>query len=275
MFSLLSPAATIGQAVLALLTVPAAPPITRTLDIRIVPVFNAAHYAKALEMSLVIESPDIRAGGVLLSLDSMIGNVPTYNGSGLAAWDDAGSLELEISVNPSTALREWKTSRKTIGNVAWNYTAYPRMITPDVKPGPRADLRTDQGGLIGAGSTFIPLPPLPDTLLHDIRLHWDLSKSPPKTRPVWTFGDSVSASKKGPISLLQSTYFAVGPVQAYTSDNGQFGVYWFGEPRQFNTTQLAIKLLHLFLEMGRFYGKGDESYRIFIRRSTVRIFGGR
>jgi len=276
MAPLLAASLVAGQAVLSWFASSNAPALSHvpTVNLTLTPIFNASQHATALAVSLSVDALDIPSGGVLFALSSLVGNVPIFDGKGLRARDTSGSLELAVSVDPASGLREWHTQRDTVGIVSWEFVAPPRTITSLTRPGPRVDLRTDQGGLVGSGVYFLPLPPIDDSVMYDVRVDWNLEGAPPDTQAVWTFGDGAHSAKRGPISMLQDTYYAVGPVNAYTSKDGQFGVYWFGKPMEFDPMQMASGLEKMFADMGAFYGKADESYRIFIRKSTARSAGG-
>jgi hypothetical protein len=146
--------------------------------------------------------------------------------------------------------------------------------------GPRVDLRMDQGGMIGTGSTFIPLPPNRDTIF-DIHLNWNLSGAPEGTTAVWCFGDGVKSRKTGTVDVLSETTFMVGPINKYTKkiapEHGvteDFGVYWFGNPRAFDIQKVARISEILFGKMAPFFEDTEDSYKIFLRINPYRGFGG-
>jgi hypothetical protein len=175
-------------------------------------------------------------------------------------------------------VRTWLPSRDTTGNVVLSYRALPREINNSVVPGARVDLRTDQGGLIGSGIAFLPVPQHRD-VTYSIHLAWNLDSAPVGISAVWTFGEGTSAHKIGPATDLE-TIFAVGPLKNYTSSvinpsgsRKEFGMYWFGQP-PFNATEMAINTENLLLNMMEFFQDEDTSFRVFVRKSLRPSFGG-
>ena len=66
-----------------------------------------------------------------------------------------------------------------------------RKVDENTAPGARVDLRRDQGGLQGAGKTFIPLPLWAEDPSVECRVsvQWDISRVSNTTRTIWTFGE--------------------------------------------------------------------------------------
>jgi len=150
--------------------------------------------------------------------------------------------------------------------------AHPRDILPSTPLGPRIDLRIDQGGFIGSGVAFIPLPP--DTeKLYNIKLTWDLSASPAGTSAIWTYSPALISSHIGPSTDLHS-YFAVGPMSSYLSPSSDLhGIYWFGD-LPFDPVSIGAKFEVLLTHIATFFGDKDSTFRVFIRKATNTSFGG-
>jgi hypothetical protein len=96
----------------------------------------------------------------------------------------------------------------------------------------------DQGGLLGNGEAFLPIPPDPQ-VIYDINVAWNLNAAPSNTTVAWTYGEGTSAHRVGPAHDLL-TYFAVGSLHKYTNNSvlPDYGAYWFGAP-PFHAKELA------------------------------------
>lgn len=155
-----------------------------------------------------------------------------------------------------------------------HFTALPRIITPQTRMGPRVDLRTDQGGIMGAGSSWIPVPARKETI-YDITVAWNMTGALKRMSAVWTYGEGQTATRRGPASDIVTTYYGVGPLRSHTSpSNPGFGVYWLGEPTLFNVTELSTVIEGLFTRMAAFFEDPGTTYRISIRKSTAPAWGG-
>ncbi|CZR55587.1 uncharacterized protein PAC_05475 [Phialocephala subalpina] len=212
-----------------------------------------------------------------------MGHVPTTNYSTsnpITAYDSFGSLELYYQ-DDDRLRRTWYPFRSTSGTINLIFTAYPRQIVPTTRPGPRFDLREDQGGLIGSGVSFIPeLAFIPTETEMEISVSWDLSHCPPDTKAVWTYSEDITSHTIGNIDTLSKAVFTVGPLQG-TSTNitlisnhtESFGIYCFGTP-PFSLQDLFERLTPLFQQMASFFSDESGGYKIFLRRSTTRSYGG-
>jgi hypothetical protein len=150
--------------------------------------------------------------------------------------------------------------------------AHPRDILPSTPIGPRIDLRIDQGGFMGSGVAFIPVPP--DTeMLYNIKLTWDLSASPASTSTIWTNSPTLISSHISPATDLHS-YFAVGPLRSYLSPSSDLrGIYWFGYP-PFDPLSIGPKFEVLLTHIATFFADKDSTFRIFVRKAIDTSFGG-
>jgi hypothetical protein len=88
-----------------------------------------------------------------------------YDGDAMKAVDEEGSLEL-YQKGDEHHFRAWCSSRPTKSSQVFSFEAFPREVTRiPPPPGGRTDLRRDlEGGMTGAGISFIPLPPRRRTL---------------------------------------------------------------------------------------------------------------
>ena len=241
------------------------------LDVTLTPTLPSAFSNGSLSLQLVIESPNIAANGLLLSLTTLIGNVPStdYDEQALIITDTQGPLPFVIrDSQTSPPERLWLPARDTEGDVTISFTAYPRHVDANTPIGPRVDLRENFGGLIGSGFSFIPLPPT--AITYDIHLNWNLSLAPEGTQAVWTFGEGIQSNIIAPAQALARSVYAVGPIRSVTDQ--KFGLYWFGSP-PFNVTSLAFAVEALFGHMAPFFNDSQSTYRVFIRHSP-RGYGG-
>jgi hypothetical protein len=244
--------------------------IIKSLNLTLTPLYEFPNTnVTGLSALMSIEEPNVEKEEVLVTLPLAIGNVPTarYNADELQATDAAGRLPLRYVDNDTTNERVWMAQRSTQGNVGISFIAYPRNVTRDTPDGPRVDLRRDGGGLNGAGMSFLPSLAEPDQIVK-MRVAWDLGNATTNTQGVWTWGDGLVVQREGPASDLVNSFYAVGPVKSYTSEETPgYGMYWFDEPSRFNTTKLAKDVEELFLSMMPFFDDFGASYRVFIRHA--------
>jgi hypothetical protein len=225
----------------------------------------------------------INAGETLLEIKMVReGNVPSndYQGAyALKATDDNGALPLMFN-DTESGTRYWYSSRAIQGTITTEFEAVPREVNEHTPVAPRVDLRMDQRGLIGVGSSFIPVPSNRD-IIFDIHLNWNLTGAPEGTTSAWSFGDGIKSSKTGTTDVLSNTAFMVGPIQKYTRkitpEHGMakdFGVYWYGNPKAFDIQNVASISENIFGEMAPLFEDTEDSYRIFVRFNPYRGFGG-
>lgn len=248
------------------------------LNITLTPNFKGSSIS-SLDIKLSISDPEVKANGILVTMPKMIAWMPAtrYNDGDIKAYDASGPLSLII--NDTGSERNWLPSRDTSGHVVLSFRAHPRKIDSSTRPGPRVDLRTDQGGIIGGGSSFLPRPPS-SVATYCINVAWNLTAAPEGTSAVWSFGDGIEAQRIGSIDDFLSVY-AAGPLHSYkntivhpeSGHSSEFGAYWFGET-PFNATQLAVDTENLYTNMQQFFEDDESIFRVFIRKSVSRSYGG-
>ncbi|KAL9099648.1 MAG: hypothetical protein Q9187_009468, partial [Circinaria calcarea] len=246
------------------------------LRLTITPRFDEHGSASAFVVLMDIESPSLETDTPLLELFTQLGNVPTqgYNGDAIQASDTSGTLPLYIQdMGADGKLRRWLLTRATKGDIAVRYCALPRIVDEKTPPGPRIDLRLDQGGLQGGGYSFIPVPPENNQpgKMYRLIVQWDLTQAPAGTRAVWTFGEGPAPVEKlGSASLLNRSQYMAGPVRSYPPAsqfraNDYYGFYWFGDPPNV-ITKLGQVNEKLFENMSKFFHdtlSPSNPYRIF------------
>jgi hypothetical protein len=225
-------------------------------------------------INVTIKLRDHRAGpeAALLALPLNKGPTPSarYDGDAITATDSCGPLALTISdSNEADAWREWFPTRKPCGEVMVVLVARPRWINATTPMGPRIDLRADQGGLVGYGMGFLPLPPGNEDWL--VVVEWDLQWTTPATKAVWTAQtqtDPRSHVVGVPQEVVGGALFVVGPVQRYPAwdeDERRFSMYWFGKP-PFDMTLLPQRSEQLFLGIAGVFGDETASFSVVIRQ---------
>lgn len=248
-----------------------------------------SHDNSSLSVRFSIQVEPLSLGTRFLTMPLEMAHVPTTNYSAsnpITASDDFGPLTFFYR-DDETLHRTWYPSRSTRGTIRLSFTTYPRQITSSTRPGPRFDLREDQGGLIGTGLSFIPqLAFRPtDTRMH-ISLSWDLSLCPPDTKAIWSHTSALTSSITG--DALSGSIFAVGPLHVLTTNishpthpsparHSPFTLTYIGDPPPFSPTEVFSRLAPLYQHMATFFSppvNPDEGYSIFLRRSTSRSFGG-
>ncbi|EFX03769.1 peptidase m61 domain containing protein [Grosmannia clavigera kw1407] len=212
---------------MTLIRVPAgsgAPGDLRAIRLLIIPVFNMhdpSHQPRQLSIVMTFASPRLSRHDVLVTLPKMIGNVPSqqYGKDSLQAFDNMGMLELAVS--DATNERVWFVKRATCGDVSLQFNALPRPVDADTPPGPRVDLREQFGGILGVGSSFLPLPPNRNSdAQYESTIEWDLGQSPYGTRTVCSFGEGTGPiRRKGSPSLLRDPVFGVGPLRRLVNND--------------------------------------------------------
>lgn len=172
----------------------------------------------------------------------------------------------------SDETRTWVTTRTTVGHVVLSFEAFPRNVNKSMEPGPRLELAKDQGGLIGSGISFLPLP-INGSVIYDINLAWNFELAPAGTTAVWAFGEGDTDTRHiGPATDL-AAFYAIGPINSYSRPVKDYGMYWFGNT-PFDSTSLAKEIENLLSRMLEFFEESEPTFRVFIRKAEHRSFGG-
>jgi hypothetical protein len=217
----------------------------------------------------------------LLQLDLNHGYTPTqqYNGTDLSVSDTLGRLPLtHTDTNTSDALRTWYPARDPQGPVVVRFRAVPRVTDASTLSGPRIDLRADQGGEIGMGTGFLPLPPAGEGEDWEMVVEWVLPEEGVGSgvRVASSLGDGVRETAVGlPGRVLAKAYFAVGELQRWPrweveSEEGErpFYVYWIGKlPYGIEKVGRISKEMHGAISS--FFGDADSRFRVFWRRVSA------
>ncbi|MBS0334552.1 MAG: PDZ domain-containing protein [Proteobacteria bacterium] len=229
-----------------------------------------------LGVRMVLEHPDLKAGGGLVRLPLKLVGIPTarYDGDALTARDDDGAIPLSQSEEPPTpqgVYRRWSVGRATHGDVTVSFRAPPRAVTAATNNGPLFDLREEAGAFLGAGVGFLATPVAPGPWR--VRLAWDLSAAPAGSRGVWSYGDGAVETVL-PSDALAFSYYAAGALKRFPeSGDGRFGYYWASQP-PFDPADLARRIQALYGSMSAFFDDTSSSYRVFARSNPYLGHGG-
>ncbi|KAF4626971.1 hypothetical protein G7Y89_g11181 [Cudoniella acicularis] len=249
------------------------------VHLKITPEFNSLSEVYRLSIVLAIESAPLEEGSTVVAFPHVVKET-CIRESELLAFDDNGELPVVIKDSTKEAGLAWIAGRNTTGNINLQYFATPSSAAS--APGkPDLSLRCDQGGVLGSGLSFIPIPPGASRYRNVVE--WDLSNAPSGTRAIWTFGEGPDVIERiGPASFLNDSVYMVGPVQSHptksTADSisEYYGYYWFGNlPSNIE----VIKDMHhaFFLKVAEVFFDDSPSiqnpHRSFVRK-TPTSFGG-
>ena len=246
-----------------------------TFDIELAPVRDGNAEVTAVDVRW-----ELRAGPDSLTLVAPI----VYAGvTGIAdrierleAKDREGSLALAANDDPAAPggfpyFRHWRPMRRILYPLVVSYRA---RVQPDgERNGPPFSIRSNGGGVSGAGPGFLLLPE--DTTALAIRLRWDLSDLPRESIGVTSLGEG-DLSFSGPLERLQQSWFMAGPVDRYPADpSAGFSAYWLGTPPFDASVEMkwaADFYAYLAREFG--YLEPPPPYRVFMRFLAAAPCGG-
>ena len=195
-----------------------------------------------------------------------------FSEEGLQAHDEQGELPLLTTeeVFEYGKARTWKTTRQSKGKISVTYRVYPRVLPENYSSSPYFDLRSEQGGMNGAGVPFIVRLPERTYVIH---LHWDLSSMPAGTRGIWCKGEG-DVCLTGTPELLAFSYYAVGAVKTWKPPlNDNFEFHWIAEPN-FDIDAVAGRIFSLYEYFSVFFEDSKAPFKIFARRDPFKKSGG-
>ncbi len=227
-----------------------------------------------MDVAYSIQGLELAAGETLAEIYPVIASIPAceFSAEGLTARDAAGDLPLSVADGPGQwgALRKWTADRKTEGAIALRYRVYPRVLPEHYTSSPYFDLRTEPGGINGAGVTFLVL--IKDQE-YQVCLHWDLAEMPDGSRGIWSKGEGDVSILAKPETVAYS-YYAAGEIKSWkTPENERFAFYWIAEPN-FNVDEVAAVIYRLFKINTTFFEDPDAPYKVFARRDPFPESGG-
>jgi hypothetical protein len=166
----------------------------------------------------------------------------------------------------------WRRWKMTPAPVQLNVRYRARLDPPRPWPGPPFDLRSNGGGVSGAGFGFLVLPDSKDKF--EIAVKWDLRDLPAGARGVSSLGDG-DVHFEGTVDRLQECFYMAGLLGTYPANfsASHFRSAWLGTPpfdpgTEMEWSEKAYSALrHTFADTSTspFYffmraGKDNESY---------------
>jgi hypothetical protein len=259
-----------------------------TIKVLITPEYDAVQHVANLLLDLTLPARQVHQLPEYSDLVSFTDSLDTTSDSGdedgvPQLFDMLGKLLILAQSRCGNSNLEMVEARSTAEYMRLVYRAFP-LITRETEFGaPAADLRLDQGGLLGSGIAFIPFTTNDETCRSVVQ--WDLSKAPPGTRAVWTFGEGPDPVETvGHSSILSESVYMVGKIQSnppaatpWTLPD-YYGYYWFGD---LPSNIQVIRDIHyeFFVKVSDFFQDPPSTtnpYRSFVRNNgrVNQCFGG-
>lgn len=237
----------------------------------------------SLDIRYSLDPCNVREGETILTIPLEIGNVPT-NTSVLEFHDAHGNLGVFTQRSEIRNELSWIATRDCHGILEVNFRCYPRNVNEDTPSAARIDLRLEDGGLLGAGASILPLPPSKYSETYDIVFECDTSKMGADATCVSSLGPGTKARVSDPISVLANSIFAAGnmtilsPGQVVNQVDGighyPFRCVWFDEPH-FDAIELCRMGEELYTQLGALFGKPLQPYTLALRRGLAKHgYGG-
>lgn len=227
----------------------------------------------ALSFSLTIRNLHYKAGDFLCTYARRDNIHPSsrlqhfLQGTPATIRDDEGTVPFELVGEGN--VKDVHVTREILGDIVFS-SKVRALESHDPSHDGRA-LRRDHGGIIGAGSYFLPRFHADQD--YNISVAWDLGACPEATRAVCSFGEGplpVQATGKG--DTLLNCAFAVGPLGSFPEDPPQHGAqegfgrtYWLGELPH-NLDAVKDYVTKIFPDMSAHFNDEEGRYRAFLRR---------
>ncbi|OAA63419.1 pdz/dhr/glgf [Niveomyces insectorum RCEF 264] len=241
-----------------------ASPTLPQLTLHLAPRFDSTGAATGLAVCLEIAGVDVAEGARLLGSNTLSVRVR----------DDRGTVDFIAANGVDSPVR--RVSRATQGRVVLEIDVQIRPDAAIVENG--AELRLDQGGIIGSGQGFLPQLALPSGP-YQIAVKWDLSNAPAGTKAACTIGDGPEPPPiAGSFDKLVDAVYAVGPLHHFPEDvsatttstdnntlEGVCRAYWLGS---LPANLAAVKDFNykMFPALKNFFQDDEGSYRLFLRK---------
>lgn len=207
--------------------------------------------------------PRLQPGKPFLeAIVDLLGTRTSIADATLEAHDSQGTLGLAPVSEPGPKFEKkegWTPERASVGDVTVNYRE--PVFTQSVVPS--FTLVSEARAMFGAGMTFLAVPA--DSRTYRLQVSWDLREMPAGSIGVWAFGRGTT-QHLGKAQDLLATFYEAGVLHRY--EQGQFGVYWAGEPN-FDVRAYASKALKTYRYYEKFFGWSPGSYRIFLHAEPL------
>ena len=241
---------------------------------------NAAGDIEWVDVGVDVSAVQIDAGAPLLRIPLVYASVSSVADGldGFRVMDDAGSVQLQSrddqpGVGAHLYWRHWVASRIVSGRLVVRYRAPIRLAIPRLGGGPPFDLRSDGGGIVGAGNTFLVLPESEQR--YRILLRWDLSRLAPGSTGASSLGDG-DVTTIGTVDNANNSYYMAGPLHRFPPDrptDRNFRAAWLTNP-PFDAPQLLTLIAKDYDALAVFFKSTLPSYRVFLRGNPYDGKGG-
>ena len=244
---------------------------TGSFELLLTPVRDGGHEVTAIEARAVIDAALAEGSGRLgLSAPIVYAGVPGIADrvTKLKAEDAQGAIDLETEDDPPAAggfpyFRHWRALREVEFpvTVTWRSAVEPHGD----RRAPPFGIRATAGGVSGAGSGFLVLPENVTSAVSGVT--WDLSRLPPGSGAVTSFGEG-RFELEGPPALLMQGWYMAGPFERFPEqgDADGFSATWLGDfPFDEHAEMEWAGRAYAFL--GEFFAYLDPPprYRVFMR----------
>lgn len=231
-----------------------------------------------LDVKYIIDDRSLRRHDTIFTIPLELGNVPTQVDSLIQSMtfsDDWGDIPVIVRESDIKNELSWTASRDCHGTLTARFTVYPRNLTEDTPSGARIDLRPQTGGLMGAGVSFLPLPPQHKTKMYAIKVNCDTARVGPDGTCVSSFSQDTTAYPGMPASVVATSVFAAGNLTTYSAAaafddlgrkfNSSFKCAWFERP-PFDVEKLCESSSAFYMDLETLFGKPASHYHLFFRR---------
>lgn len=223
-------------------------------------------------LTLPYEVVSAKRGPILLyHLNS--DNVPCYvhTERRVKGTDKIGTVPF-IFVEVDKNTQDWRPGRDIVGDLKLELQVFPRKVNASTPVGPRVDIRTDCGGLVGTGIYFLPI--IAKRGFYNFAVEWDLSLAPPGTRAVWSHGEGPKRQHHvGDQDLLRNSTYMVGPIKSHPPDPQPdaapsfCATYWLSDMPDYIQELTTVFNPELFKQVAATFGVPESTYRVFIRKA--------
>jgi predicted metalloprotease with PDZ domain len=242
---------------------------------------DARHLVPFLDVTITLSSQNTEAGQPLLRLALVSSNVQTVADQleDLRASDRKGPFDLTAHDDAGDAphpSRHWTAARAVEGPLTVRYRV---PVTNALNPrgaAPPLELRSEEGALSAAGSTFLLLPDSEQP--YRVALKWDLGAGGAKASALSSFGPGdVTLPAPIPMEKLDDAFFMMGKIGRYPDPPRHSGFFsaWQGTP-PFDAGALMRWTETLYGRyLGYFHSEGaPPPYGVFLRTNLINAGGG-
>ena len=190
--------------------------------------------------------------------------------------DQGGAVPLQQADDPPDPsnfmyFRNWRATRPVRGAVTVRYRFH--LATPAPRSGPPFDLRSNGGGVSGAGVGFLVLPD--DKRVYSVSMKWDLSGMAPGSSAMSSLGAG-DVQVTMPMEPVAFSFYMAGPLHRYpaTGSAGGFSAAWIGEP-PFDADAAMARSAKAYDALREFFhDKNPPPFRVLMRTGPDNISVG-